>query len=241
MSNQVNQQANLIFLSNVRLSFPWIVDPQVKKNDAGVETRSYNCDFILSPQDPGYQKFMQTYAAMAAEKWKENAQNAMGMIHADRKNRCYGDGAERINKKTFQSYDGYAGNAYLSARSSRQPQIIRLDGTTVDPANTMELRAVASKLYGGCFVNAVIKPWLQQNDKGLAVRADLIAIQFAKDGDAFGAGAADVTGMFGAVAGAAPQGFAPVAAPQMPAVPFPGQPAAPSFAPQAPQMPSFFR
>ncbi len=219
MTTVAPNQAAMIFVSNARLSFPWIVDPQVKKNDAGLENRSYNCDLIMSEQDPAYQKFMQTYAAMATEKWKQNAPAAMQMIHADRKTRCYGSGAERVNKKTFQPYDGYVGNVYISARSARQPQIIRADGTPVDPSNTMELRSVASKLYGGCYVNAVIKPWLQENSNGLGVRCDLIAIQFAKDGDAFGAGAADVTGFFQPVAQAAPA-FAPQ---------FPGAAPAPAF------------
>ena len=240
MSQQAQPQSNLIYVTG-RVSFPWIVDPQVKTNDKGEVQTSYNADLIFAPNDPGFQKFMQTYAAMAQEKWKENAQAAMQRIQADRKTRCYGAGEEKASQKTFQVHPGYAGNVYITTRSPRQPQIIRPDGIPVDPSNTMELRAVASKIYGGCYANAVIKPWLQQNNSGIGIRCDLIAIQFAGDGEAFGAGAADVTGMFGSVAGApAATGFAPVAAPAMPAAPFPAAQAAPA-APQfgAPGVPSF--
>src|SRR5574343_606218 len=221
MTTQNTQQQQMIYLSNARWSFPWIVDPQVKKNDKGVDVAAYNCDLILPPNDPAFQKFMQMYAALAQEKWKEHAQAAMQSIQGDRKNRCFGAGEERTNKKTFQPYDGYVGHVYLSARSTRQPQIIRPDGTPVDPANTMEIRGVASKLYAGCYVNAVVKPWLQQNSNGIGCRCDLIAIQFAKDGDPFGSGAPDASAMFGASATPA---AAPVlgAAPVMPAAPFPG-------------------
>ena len=182
---------------------------------------------------------------MAQDKWKENAQAAMQRIQADRMTRCYGAGEEKTSQKTFQVHPGYSGNVYITTRSPRQPQIIRPDGTIVDPTNTMELRAVASKIYGGCYANVVIKPWLQQNTSRIGVRCDLIAVQFAADGESLGAGAADVNGMFGAVAGGVPAmpSFMPAAAPAMPAAPFPSAQGMPSFgaAPVAavPGMPSF--
>jgi hypothetical protein len=210
---------NLIYLT-ARCSFPNIIDPQTRVNDKGEPVSSYNCDLILPPSDPGFAKFMQTYAAMATEKWKENAQAAMQRIQMDRKTRCYGQGAEKVSAKTFQVHPGYQDMVFISARNPRQPQIIDVDGKPVDPTNTMLIRAVAAKVYGGCYVNVVIKPWLQQNAQGIGVRCDLVAIQFARDGEPFGAAPADVTGMFGQVAGAAPAPVAPPAA--MPAAPFPG-------------------
>lgn len=228
--NAANQ--NLIYVT-ARCSFPNIVDPQSKVNDKGETQTSYNCDLIFPSNDPGFAKFMQIYAAMAQEKWKENAQAAMQRIQGDRKTRCYGSGEEKVSAKTFQVHPGYAGNVFISARSPRQPQIIDADGKPVDPTNVMHVRAVAAKIYGGCYVHAVIKPWLQQNTAGIGVRCDLIAVQFAQDGESFGAGPADVTGMFGQVTGAsagmpafAPQPAAPAFAPQpqMPAAPFPNAP-----------------
>lgn len=220
---QTPQNANLVFL-NGRCSFPNIVDPQVKANDKGEQIASYNCDIILQPNDPAFQKFLQIYAALATEKWKENAQAAMQRIQGDRKTRCYGAGEEKVSSKTFQIHPGYAGMVFISARNGKQPQIIDADGRQVDSTNTLQLRAVASKIYGGCHVSAVVKPWLQQNAQGIGVRCDLVAIQFQRDDTAFGAAPVDTTGMFGAVAGAAPVGFAPAA--PMPAAPFavPGMP-----------------
>ena len=225
MSTEKND--NLIFITG-RLSFPNIVDPQVKTNDKGETVSSYNCDIIMPPNDPGFQKIMQVYTRMAQEKWKENAPQAMQRIQGDRKTRCYGAGEEKVSAKTFKIHMGYEGNVFISARNQRQPQIIDTDGKPVDPTNTMQVRAVAARLEGGVIVNAVIKPWLQQNAQGIGVRCDLVAIQFAKDdGTRYGAGAPDVTGLFGAVE--ATPAVAP-AAPAMPAAPFPG-----AMAPQAPQ------
>ena len=230
------QPQNLIYIT-ARISFPWLVEPQSRVNEKGVTTQSYNADLIVAPNDPSFAKFMQEYAKMAGEKWKENAQAAMTRIQSDRKTRCYGAGEEKVDSKTFQVRPGYAGNLFITARSSRQPQIIKPDGTPVDPTNTLELRAFGAKIYGGCWVNAVIKPWIQQNDTGIGCRCDLVAVQFARDDEAFGAGAVDTTGMFGQVQG--------VAAPAMPGMPGPGLPfaAAPAMPqvpfPTAPGMPSF--
>ena len=218
--------SEIIFLSNVRLSFPHLAEPQRKVNEqTGKERISYNAEFIMPKDHAGLAQFMQRYGALALEKWKEHAQAVMNMIQADRKSRCFGMGEEKINKKTFQPYDGYAGNMFISAGRDQQPQMIQADGSPIDPANTMAYQQLARKLYGGCRVNVAVKPWIQENTHGRGVRCDLIAIQFAADDVAFGEGAVDASNMFGAVAGApAVPGFAPAAA-AMPAAPFAGAPA----------------
>lgn len=205
--------SDVIYISNARLSFPNLVEPQ-KRVDAstGKERSSYNCELILAPTDPHFAAFMKKCGELALDKWKEHAQAVMQMIQNDRKLRCYGRGEEKVNQKTFQVYDGYVGNVYITVGNSTAPQMIQADGTPVDPANTMAYQALARKLYGGCRVNAAIKPWCQENKHGRGMRCDLVAIQFLKDDAAFGAGAVDTSGMFGAVA-------APAAAPASNAIP----------------------
>jgi hypothetical protein len=217
--------SDIIYLSNVRLSFPHIVEPQKTVNEQTGQTRiSYNGDFIMPKDHAGVQQFMQRYSAMAVEKWKEHAQTVMQMIQQDRKTRCYGLGEERVNKKTFQPYDGYAGMFYISAGRDTPPQMIQPDGSPVDPSNSMAYQQLARKMYGGCRVNVAVKPWLQENKHGRGIRCDLVAIQFDGDDKAFGEGNVDASGMFGAVAsGAAVPGFAATPAPAaaaMPAAPF---------------------
>jgi len=215
--------SDIIFLSNVRLSFPHLAEPQRQVNEqTGKERISYNCEFIMAQDHAGFQQFMQKYGALAVEKWKEHANTVMGMIQGDRKTRCYGRGEEKVNKKTFQPYDGYAGHVFITAGRDSQPQMIQADGQPIDPANTMAYQALARKMYGGCRVNAAVKPWLQDNKHGRGIRADLIAVQFAGDDKPFGEGAVDASNLFGAVA-QAPAGMfgaAPAAAPAMPLPPF---------------------
>ena len=239
--------SEVIFLSDVRLSFPHIAEPQKQINDqTGKERISYNCEFIMPQNHPGFAQFWTVYQKMMTEAFAEHAGTVMQMIQNDRKLRGFGMGLEKVNKKTFKPYDGYDGNVFITAGSERMPQIIQADGNPVDPMNTMACVQLARRLYGGCRVNAAVKPWVQKNKHGNGIRFDLIAVQFLRDDVPFGEGAVDVTGMFGAVAaptgpsasGAAMPafmgGFAP--APAMPPAPF----AAPAFgAPAAPALPSF--
>jgi hypothetical protein len=220
--------SEIVFLSNVRLSFPHLAEPQRQVNEqTGKERISYNCEFIMPQDHPGFAQFMQRYGVMALEKWKEHAQTVMGMIQNDRKTRCYGVGTEKVNKKTFKPYDGYAdvGAVFLTAGRDTAPQMIQGDGSPIDPSNTMAYQQLARKMYGGCRVNAAVKPWLQDNKHGRGIRCDLIAVQFAGDDTPFGEGAVDASNLFGAVAAAAPAGFGTVAAAAgMPAAPFAGLP-----------------
>lgn len=214
--------SDVIYLSNVRLSFPHIAEPQrAVIESTGKERISYNCELIMPKDHPGFVQFMQQYGKLAVDKWKEHANDVMKMVQSDRKIRCYGDGAEKINKKTFKPYDGYDGNVFITAGRDHQPQIIQADGKAVDPTNTMACLQLAKRLYGGCRVNAAIKPWLQNNQYGRGVRCDLVAIQFAGDDTPFGEGLVDATPLFGAVA--------VQSQPQMPSAPFAAQSGLPSF------------
>lgn len=216
--------SDVIFLTNVRLSFPHLAEPHAAGNNP-TAVKKYSADFIMSADDAGYKQFMAQYASLALDKWGENSSQVMQMVLSDRKLRCFGQGNEKVNKKTFKPYDGYADMAYIGANRDQMPQMIQADGTPVDGNNTMAYQQQARKMYGGCYVNVALKPWLQDNAHGRGIRCDLVAVQFLKDGEAFGEGKTDASPMFGQVA------EAPVAAPVAAdgTAPFPGQPASPAF------------
>ena len=202
--------SEIILLSDVRLSFPHIAEPQKNVNEQTGATRvSYNCEFIMPKDHPGFAAFMKRYGELALQKWAEHAQTVMTMISKDRKTRCFGEGDEKVNKKTFKPYDGYAGNLFITAGRDQPPQIIEANGQPIDPSNTMAYQMLTRKMYGGCRVNAAVKPWVQANSYGNGIRCDLVALQFLRDDTAFGEGAADASSMFGSVA-------APVAMPGLP-------------------------
>ena len=217
----------LVLIQNARLSFPHLVEPQERVDPTtGKKRISYNADFILEPNDPSFARFMQRVAAIAGEKWKEHANQVLALIQAERKNRCYGSGNEKIDKKTFQPYGGYKDMVYITAGRDQPPQMIQADGQPIAPDNTMGYQQLARKMYAGCRVNAALKPWAQENQHGRGIRCDLVAIQFARDDAPFGEGAVDASGLFGAAQGGVTPGATP---PVMPAAPFPGVAGLPPF------------
>ena len=50
--------SEIIFLSNVRLSFPHLAEPQRQVNEqTGKERISYNCELLMPQDHPGFQQF----------------------------------------------------------------------------------------------------------------------------------------------------------------------------------------
>ena len=215
----------VVMLSNARLSFPHLAEPQRQKKEDGSERISYSAAFLLPPNDPGFARLMQVVNEMALEKWKEHTPAVLQMIHGDRKKRGFSQGQEHINQKTMRTYDGYEGMVVITAGKDRMPQMIDPQGQGVDPNNTMACQAIARAMYPGCRVNAAVKPWMQDNKFGKGVRFDLVAVQFYADDAPFGEGVTDVSGLFGATA-AAPA--APTWAPPTTGMPTPPQFGAPA-------------
>lgn len=188
---------SMIYLNNVRLSFPVITEARVSKKFPN-NPPQYSADFILTPDNPCIAEFMKVVGALVQAAWKENTPAVMNMITADRRSRCYGQGHEKTSETTLKIHPGYEGNLWIGAKSNSRPQIIRLDGKAA--VTDMEALDLARKMYGGCYVNAVVRPWIRLANRG--VSCDLVAIQFAKDGEPFGDAQPDASNFFGAVAAA---------------------------------------
>jgi hypothetical protein len=202
--------SEIIMLSNVRLSFPQLTEPRAFQEG---QPKKYSADLILPLDSPDFKSFMQSISQMAQAKWGENAGAVLQMVQGDRKLRCFGMGTEKIDKKTFKPYLGYEGMAYINASNGNMPQMIETSGKAVPIDNTMAYMAQARKMYGGCYVNAAIKPWIQDNAFGRGIRCELVALQFAKDGEAFGEGVVDASSLFSAVAPAPTTSAAPAGMP----------------------------
>lgn len=89
--------------------------------------------------------------------------------------RCLKDGDDT----TRVEYEGYI---VINANSKNKPHVLKPN--TQDIAQTGE----ESKIYSGCFVDAKISLWAQDNNYGKRINAQLAAVRFYDDGEAFSAG-----------------------------------------------------
>jgi len=152
-----------IKLTNVRLSFPSLFRRAV----FGGEETKFEATFLLDKESHA-DKIAEIEAAITVvskEKHKGKTPPADKLCLKD------GDTIE---------YDGYAGTMSIKASSKQRPMVI---GTDRAP-----LAEDDGKPYAGCYVNAIIELWGQDNQFGKRVNANLLAVQFAKDGDPFGDG-----------------------------------------------------
>lgn len=231
----------VVFLSRVRLSFPHLA---VARAPQGSDKKKYSADLILLPTDPMYKKFVDLAMAAAQAKWPQHHAAILQSIWGDRKRRCFGQGSEKIDTTTYKVLNGYEGMVFISAARQEEkgmPQIIGSDNQAI--TNPLEAQNEARRMYGGCYVNAVVKPWIYDNNFGKGIGGDLIAIQFAGDGAPFGEGITDASAMFAGAQVAPPMpGAAPMGAPGMPGTPpggwaAPTMPGAPFPGVQQPAMP----
>lgn len=100
---------------------------------------------------------------------------------------CLKDGDDIYDEKG-DKYEAYKGHYSLKASNNSQPKVVdrRMNDVSEDD----------NVIYGGCYVNAIISLWYQNNAYGKRINANLLAVQFVEDGEPFGSGPIDVTGGF---------------------------------------------
>lgn len=163
-------------LTNVRLSFPALWQPRVGP-DANSKP-SYQASFILDKKTNAadIEKVRAVIAGIVKESFKGKQPPKI----------CLRDGSEKPD------VDGYGdGVMFISARSDKRPEVVA--------RNMEKIIESDNKVYAGCVVNATVRLWAQDNNYGKRINAQLRAIQFVKDGAAFGEGAIDVTKEFTAL------------------------------------------
>jgi hypothetical protein len=111
---------------------------------------------------------------VANDKWGAKAGEVLTMLKAADKLAVH-DGDAKAN------YAGYAGNLYINASNKVKPLVVDADPKRV-------LTAMDGKPYSGCYVNAIIELWAQDNKYGKRVNASLAGVQFVRDGERLASG-----------------------------------------------------
>ncbi len=161
-----------IKLTNVRLAFPQLFEA---KTVNGEGKPAFSACFLLAAHDPQIKAINAAIDEVARAKWGAKAEAVLKQMRAQDKTALH-DGDLKA------SYEGFEGNYYISARSITRPLVI-------DQAKAPLVES-DGKPYAGCYVNASVELWAQDNNYGKRINASLRGVQFRRDGDAFAGGGA---------------------------------------------------
>lgn len=175
MSTETNR---IIRLTNVRLSFPSLFrETKFAPTDA---KGSYSATFILDKKANAMEiaEIKRATDLLIRDVFKGK--------HPGTQKVCLRDGAEKPDT------DGYGeGVMFVGARTDKRPSVVNRD---LSPLTEDD-----GKPYAGCYVNATIEVWAQDNQYGKRINAKLRAVQFYKDGDSFGSARVDPAREFTAI------------------------------------------
>ena len=159
----MNTTDTQIKLSNVRLSFPALFT--AKKGPEETSKAAFAATFILDKKVNA--KEIAAIKAGIATLVKDTFKGKMPPKVSLR------DGAEKPD------LDGYGETVmFVSARNEKRQQVVDRD---LSPLTEED-----GKPFAGCYVNATIRLWAQDNKYGKRINASLGAVQFYKTGDPFG-------------------------------------------------------
>jgi hypothetical protein len=172
-----------IALKNVRLSFPHLFEP--KAFNPGQKPR-YEATFLLDPSKKEHAAAIKLIVDTA----NECLERAFG--ETPKGIECgfqFADGETAIDlggvkwRGKPKEYEGYQGMFCISTNSPNR--------VTVVDQRRAPLAESDDRIYGGSWVNASITLWIQDNQFGKRVNANLRAVQLVNSGEAFGVRAAD--------------------------------------------------
>lgn len=157
---------NIIKLKNVRLSYASLFKARAAK---GSTKLTFNATFLLDKKTHAAEiKLLQAgIDRVMKEEWTK-AVKIKSALH---------DGAEIVEET--EGYD--ATMMFLRSSSGTRPVVVRGDLSPVAEEDGI--------VYSGCYVNATVRLYAWAHETGgKGVSAGLRAVQFVKDGPAFGAG-----------------------------------------------------
>jgi hypothetical protein len=164
------------FNNPVRLSFLSIDKP--KSFEEG-KPGKYQATGLLDPTNAAHAKTLAKVKEEALKLVKAGGLNPKEVVL------CLKSGDDK-------TYDGYAGMKYIPTGNDAKPAIADRSGIVIQPGHPQWP-------YSGCYGVISITLWLQNNKYGKKVNANLRAIRFVKDGDAFGVAPVDPDEEFSAL------------------------------------------
>ena len=166
-------QDGVVALDDVRIAFPALFEAKAQSNDKTAKPK-FNASFILAKNNPAIAAIYAAMEKAAVAKWGAKAADIVKGLKASDKLALH-DGDAKTQ------YQGFAGNLYVSASSSARPLVIDRDRSMLTEAD--------GKPYAGSYVNARVQIWAQDNQFGKRINAQVLGVQFVRDGERFAGGA----------------------------------------------------
>lgn len=165
---------NEIIIKGARLSFPVLFTAE--EYEPGDGKPRYSAALLLPKDSPQIEAIKALGLKLFKEKFNKDGQKLFDNVWLETQKCFVTDG----NKKTFDGYEGMY--ALACHRPEKSGPVLVVDRDAKTPLEEKD-----GKPYAGCYVNAKIQVWVQDNKQGKALRATLQTVQFSKDGDAFSA------------------------------------------------------
>ena len=151
-----------LMVKNARLSFPSLFQHAQYK---GESLDKYECTLLVEKDTPMAEEIQIAI--------KEAGTESLGKKDWSKAKLCLQDGDDK-------DYDGYENMWALKATTKKRPLIIDRDKSPLVEDDNV--------IFAGCYVNAKVSIYAYRNQYGDFVAAQLEAVQFAKEGEAFGGG-----------------------------------------------------
>lgn len=172
-----------VTLKKVRLAFPALFEAKAVGAGGADSSMYFKAAFPIEPDSKNHKLIEAAIADAVKEKWGAKGTKIREIIEGKGDSCFVEDG---IRNKDGDVYDGFEGMYSLNSgrkEDKGRPTIVDRDGRT-------QLLPADGKPYAGCYVTALLDIWAQDNSWGRRINCELRGIQFVKDGDAFGGGAA---------------------------------------------------
>jgi hypothetical protein len=133
----------------------------------------FSSGFIFSRTHPATKQLTDAEIEAAKLKWPTKWEEMLKQLKAADRLPVH-DGDAKADS------EGYAGNLYMNASNKLRPIVL--------DQRKSPLTAADGKPYSGCYVNAIVEIWAQDNQFGKRINASLLGVQFLRDGERLSGG-----------------------------------------------------
>lgn len=156
-----------IKIQAARLSFPSLFNTA---KFGGEDTGKYEATFVLDKVEHA-----ETIAGIKTQIERLMKEELKSKVPSDKL--CLKDGDD-MGRPEFE------GKYTIKASTKRRPLVINRDKSPITESDNV--------IYAGCYVNAIVSLWVQNNSWGKRINAQLDGVQFCRDGEPFGDGGVSV-------------------------------------------------